>query len=158
MDRDGTGTLKAKLRPVALLETPLKLIEFIAVDQHADHTVSQQQNRQVGLRGRHGSEATVRAVRRLWKDKLKRILTQDTAYAYDSMDRFDVLQHVASLAPLCAAQFVKDGTRAVVAGEKQQRRKDKAPLHSLGYCVARKHGEQRDVQPDVSDQDCGPSP
>ena len=66
VDRDGTGTLKAKLRPVALLETPLKLIEFIAVDQHADHTVSQQQNRQVGLRGRHGSEATVRAVRRLW--------------------------------------------------------------------------------------------
>ena len=66
VDRDGTGTLKTKLRSVALLETPLKLIEFIAVDQHADHTVSQQQNRQVGLRRRHGSEATVRAVRRLW--------------------------------------------------------------------------------------------
>ena len=83
---------------------------------------------------------------------------QEKANANDSKDRFDVLQHVASLAPSYAAQFVKDGTRAVVLERSNKRRKDKAPLHSLGWCVARKHTEQRDVQPDVSDQDGGPSP
>ena len=35
------GSKKTKLRPIALLETPLKLIESVAVNQHADHIIAE---------------------------------------------------------------------------------------------------------------------
>ena len=48
------------LRPIALLETPLKVIESIDVDQHAVHIVALMQLRQVGFRAgmkrKHSSE------------------------------------------------------------------------------------------------------
>ena len=39
------GSKKTKLRPIALLVTPLKLIESVAVDQHADHIIALMQER-----------------------------------------------------------------------------------------------------------------
>ena len=49
------GTTKTKLRLIALLETPLKLIESIAVDQHANHIVAPLQARHVGFRAKDGA-------------------------------------------------------------------------------------------------------
>ena len=46
------GTTMTKLRPIALLETHLKLIESITVDQHADHIIAMLQDQQVGFRDR----------------------------------------------------------------------------------------------------------
>ena len=46
MNEDGTN--KVKLRLIALLETPVKLIESIAVDLAADHLVTLMHTRQVG--------------------------------------------------------------------------------------------------------------
>ena len=34
------GTKKTKLRPIALLETPLKVVESVAFDQDADHIIA----------------------------------------------------------------------------------------------------------------------
>ena len=39
-------TIETKLRPFAPLVTPLKLVESVAVDQHADHIAPQLQARQ----------------------------------------------------------------------------------------------------------------
>ena len=41
------GSNKTKLRPTALLESPLKQIESVAVDQHADHIIAMMQEQQV---------------------------------------------------------------------------------------------------------------
>ena len=40
------GSKRTKLRPIALLETHLKLIESFAVDQHADHIIALMQEQQ----------------------------------------------------------------------------------------------------------------
>ena len=61
------GTTKSKLRPVALLETVLKLVESVVVDQRADHSVTQLQARQVGYRVTDGAEPTIGAVRQILK-------------------------------------------------------------------------------------------
>ena len=50
---------RKKLRPIALLETPLKLIASVAVDQHADHIIALMQEQQVGFRVRDGAEAMI---------------------------------------------------------------------------------------------------
>ena len=42
------GSKRTKLRPIALLDTPLTLIESVAVDQHADHIIALMQEQQVG--------------------------------------------------------------------------------------------------------------
>ena len=47
--RNADGTVEVKVRPVALLETPLKLIELVVVDQHADHIIALMQEQQVGF-------------------------------------------------------------------------------------------------------------
>ena len=53
-----TDQREQKIRPIALLETPLKLIQSVAVDQHADHIIALMQEQQVGfrVRGRSGSD------------------------------------------------------------------------------------------------------
>ena len=48
---------KTKLRPIALLETHLILIESVAVNQHADHIIALMQEQRVGFRVRDGAEA-----------------------------------------------------------------------------------------------------
>ena len=61
-ERDQTnadGITKTKLRPIALLATPMKFIESIAVDQVAGH---------IGFRVQVGAEAMIGAVGRLLKD------------------------------------------------------------------------------------------
>ena len=50
------GSTMTKLRPIALLEKNLKLIESITVDQHADHIIAMLQEQQVGFRDRDGAE------------------------------------------------------------------------------------------------------
>ena len=47
------GSTKSKLRPIAHLETPLKLI--VAVHQHADHIIALMQEQQVGFQGQRRS-------------------------------------------------------------------------------------------------------
>ena len=59
------GTKKTKLRPIALLETPLKLIESVAVDQQADTMIALMQEQQVGFRVSAGAEAMIHAVRKV---------------------------------------------------------------------------------------------
>ena len=39
--------------------TPLKLIEFVAVDQHTDHIIALMQEQQVRFRVRDGAEAMI---------------------------------------------------------------------------------------------------
>ena len=58
------GSKKTKLRPIALLETPLKLIESVAVDQHSGHIIALMQEQQVGFGVRSGAEAMISAVRK----------------------------------------------------------------------------------------------
>ena len=94
------GTKKTKLRPIALLETPLKLIESVAVDQQADMMIALMQEQQVGFRVRDGAEAMIHAVRKVLRSESKKILMQgDIANAYGSIDRLAVLQAVREYAP-----------------------------------------------------------
>ena len=130
------GSKRTKLRPIALLETPLKLIESVAVDQHVDHIISLMQEQQVGFRVRDGAEAMIDAVRKFMKNDMNRVWMQgDIANAYGSINRLSVLKavrkHIPRLAPVCASQFVRDGTDAVMQergenGKKCERRR----LHS----------------------------
>ena len=62
------GSKRTKLRPTAPLETPLKLIESVAVDQHTDHIIALMQEEQVGFRVRDGAEAMINAVRKFCKE------------------------------------------------------------------------------------------
>ena len=70
------GSKKTKLRPIALLETHLKLIESVAVDQHADHIIALMQEQQVEFRVRDGAGAMINAVREFMKDDTNRVLMQ----------------------------------------------------------------------------------
>ena len=49
------GWTDTKLRPIALLETLLKLIESVVVDQHADHIVALMQETAGGIQGQRRS-------------------------------------------------------------------------------------------------------
>ena len=131
------GTKKTKLRPIALLETPLKLIESVVVNQQADHLIALMQEQQVGFRVRDGAEAMIHAIRRVLRSESRRILMQgDIANAYGSINRLAVLQavrkHAPCLAPLCASQFVRNGTIAVIQERGENGRK--AEMH---YSVAK---------------------
>ena len=114
----------------------MTLIESVSVDQHADHIIALTQDPQVGFRVRDGVEAMIGAVRRFQKSGTNRILVQgDISNAYGSINRLSVLEavrkHVPGLAPLCASQFVKDGTDAVM-----QERGDTGRMCELHYSVA----------------------
>ena len=99
------GSKKTKVRPIALLETRLELIESVAMDQHADHIDALMQEQQVGFRVREGAEAMISAVR---------VLVQgDTSNAHGSINRLAVLKAVRKHIP-CLAQLVRDGTDAVM--------------------------------------------
>ena len=50
------GSKRTKLRPIALVETHLKLIESVAVDQHVDRIIALMQEQEVGFRVRDGSD------------------------------------------------------------------------------------------------------
>ena len=72
------GSKRTKLRPIALLETLLKLIESVAVDQHADHMMVLMQEQQVGFR-----------VRKFMKNDANRVLMQgDISNACGSINRW----------------------------------------------------------------------
>ena len=60
------GSKRTKLRPIALLDTPLKLIESVAVDQHADHIIALLQ---VGFWVRDGAEAVISAMRKIPEER-----------------------------------------------------------------------------------------
>ena len=60
------GSTKTELRPIALLDTLLKLIGSVAVHQHADHIIALIQQ-QVGLRVSDGAEAMISVVREFLK-------------------------------------------------------------------------------------------
>ena len=128
---------RRKLRPTALLETPLKLTESVAVDQHANHIIALTQEQQVEFRVRDGAEAMVSAVRQFMKNDTNRVLMQgDIANAYGSINRLAVLKavrkHIPCLAPLCASQFVRDGTVAVI-----QERGENGKKCELHYIAAK---------------------
>ena len=131
------GSKKTKIRPIALLEIPLKLIESVAVDQQADTMIALMQEQQVGFRVRDGAEATIHAVRKVLRSDSQQILMEgDIANAYGSIDRLAVLQamreHAPCLAPLCASQFVRNGTIAVI-----QERCENGRSTELHYSVAK---------------------
>ena len=46
------GSTNTKLRPIALVETPLDMTESVAVDQRADYIIALIQEQQVGFRVR----------------------------------------------------------------------------------------------------------
>ena len=101
------GRIKeTRLRPIALLETPLKLIESVAVDQHADHIIALMQEQQVGFRVSDGAEAMINAVRKFMKNDTNRILMQvtDIANTYGSINRLSVLKAVKHIP--CLARCV----------------------------------------------------
>ena len=88
----------------------------------------------------------INAVRKFLKNDTNRILMQgDTANAYGTINRLSVLKAVRKripcLAPLCAPQFVRDGTVAVIQerGENEVR----ASLQCGEGCLARERVEQR---------------
>ena len=70
------GRTQTNPRPMALVETPLKLIESVAVDQHADHIVALMQEQQVGFRIRDGAEAMISAVRNFLQRDTNRVLME----------------------------------------------------------------------------------
>ena len=134
------GSKRTKLRPIALLETLLKLIESVAVCQHSDHIIALMQEQQVGLfRDRDGAEAMINAVRKFLKtDTIRNLMQGDTANAYGSINRLSVLKavrtHIPCLAPLCASQFVRGGTVAVIRERGENGKK--CELHnSAAKCV-----------------------
>ena len=125
-----------------MLDTHLKQIESVAVDQQVDHIVALIQEQHVGFRVRDGAEAMIHAVRKALKSDWKRVLIQsDIANAYGSINRLAVLKavrkHAPCLAPLCASQFVRNGTIAVIQERGENGRK--AELH---YSVAKACGKE----------------
>ena len=151
------GSKITELRPIALLDTPLKLIKSVAVDQHADDIIALIQEQQLGFRVRDGAEAMINAVRKFQKNDTNRVLMQgDIAKAYGSINRLSVLKavrkHIPCLALLCASQFVRDGTVAVTQ-ERREREEVRATQQCSEGCLAREHAEQRDILPDLLEQD-----
>ena len=113
------------------------MIESVAVDQQADMMIALMQEQQVGFRVRDGAEAMIHAVRKVLRSESKKILMQgDIANAYGSIDRLAVLQavrkHAPCLAPLCATQFVRNGTIAVI-----QERCESGRAAELHYSVGK---------------------
>ena len=113
---DGT---KTKLRPIALLATPMKFIESIAVDQVAGH---------IGFRVQFGAEAMIGAVGRLLKDGGNKQDTDAKCTAQSTDLVKAVKRYLPSLGPLCTSRFVKRGTRSVIQGPRDTTQ----PLHHRG--------------------------
>ena len=103
--RNPDGSKKTKLRPIALLETHLKMIESVADGQHADHMIALMQAQQVGFKVRDGAEAMISAVREHLKNDTNKVLMQQTKSSEN---------HIPCLTLVGASQFVKDGTVAVI--------------------------------------------
>ena len=122
------GTKKTELRPIALLETPLKVMESGAFDQDVDHIIALMQEQQVGFRVGKEAEAMINTVRMFMKNGTNRVLMHvDISNASGSTNRMSVLKevtkHIPCLAPLCAPQFVRDGTVAVIQERGENERK-----------------------------------
>ena len=126
------GSKKTKLRPIALLETPLKLIESVAVDEHADHTAALMQEQQVVFRVRDGAEAMISAVR---KNNEKRHEQSADARGQHFERVWLNQQHIPCLAPLCE--------------------EERAHLQRCEGCRARKHTEQCDLLRSLLDPNVG---
>ena len=87
----------------------------------------------MGFRVRDGAEAMINSVRKFMKNDTNRVLMHgDNANACGSTNRLAVLKevrkHIPCLAPLCASQFVRDGT---VAGSRKERREREEVRASL---------------------------
>ena len=73
----------------------------------------------MGFGIRDEAEGVISAERKsLWNDTNRVLMQGDISNAYGSINRLAVLKavgkHIPCLAPLCAAQFVRDGTVAVI--------------------------------------------
>ena len=82
----------------------------------------------------------INAVRKFLKNDTMRILMQgDIADAYGSTNRLSVLKavrkHIPCLAPLCASQFVRNGTHAVI--QERGEKGNKCELHNSAAKRAR---------------------
>ena len=91
----------------------------------------------MGFRVRDGEEAMINAVRKLMRNDTNKVLMQgDISNAYGSINSLVVLKavrkHIPCLAPLCASQFVRDGTIAVI-----QERDGGGKKNELRYSVAK---------------------
>ena len=144
------GSKKTKLRPIALLVTPLKLIESVVVDQHADHINALVQEQQVGFRVRDGREAMINAVRRRLGQNTKQVLMQgDISNAHGSINRLCVLKAIIKTRPLPGAAVCLTicerwcGCFHTRTGRSWE--EDPPPLQRCEGCLARKHAEQRDL-------------
>ena len=62
------GSKKTKLRPIALLETHLKLIESVAVGQHADHIIALMQGTAGGVQGQRRSRSDDQCSQRIHEE------------------------------------------------------------------------------------------
>ena len=75
------------------LETPLKLIESVAADQHADHIIALMQEQQVEFRVKERAEAMNSAVRNSWKSDTNRVsMHGDIPNAHGSNNTLAVLK------------------------------------------------------------------
>ena len=82
----------------------------------------------MGVRVRDGADAMINAVRKFMNNDTNGLLMQgDIANACGSINRLAVLKavrkHILCLAPLCASQFVRDGTVAVLQERGENGRK-----------------------------------
>ena len=136
--------------PIALVETPKKLMESVAVDQHADRITALMQ---VGFRVGDGTEATIQC-----RQKIPEERHEHSADAGRHFERVWLNQQVGCakssegthplLGSLCASQFVRDGTVAVI--QERDGNGKKSELHnSVAKGVARKEDEQRNLLPDM---------
>ena len=81
------------------------------------------------------------AARKFLKNDTNRVLMQgDIANAYGSINRLSLLKavrkHIPCLVPLCASQFVRDGTVAVIQERGENGRKCELALQCSEGCLA----------------------
>ena len=109
------GSTKSKLRPIAHLETPLKLI--VAVHQHADHIIALMQEQQVGFQGQRRSRGDDQRSEKFPEKRHKQSLDARWHIEHIWLNQpvgSVARKHDPSLAPLCASQFWRRGNVAVI--------------------------------------------
>ena len=104
----------------------------------------------MGFRVGEEAEATISAVRKFLESDTNRVLMQgDMSNTYGSINRLAVLKavrkHIPCFAPLCASQFVRYGTVAVL--QERDGSGEKSELHDSA--------EQRNLLLDILEQDAG---
>ena len=95
------------------------------------------------------------------RGRVERVRKGDISNAYGWINRLSlheaVRKHVPGLASLCASQFVKDETVAVIQERGDTIRKCELQLLYGAWCTAKKNAEQRNLLSDFLEQDARPA-